>query len=177
MFVTLLHRSTTFLSGSTDMGTPLYAGSLHPVHSSIGAGKGWPLITTFDSDTNTISIALITLYNMVQSSTRSCSCHDAPLFEGNVALPWLRVGVDRVMHRAIGITLTGADSSTPLCTNQQCCYCSERDARFRLNFVLANQRAYRPCLYLHQWTSCLVVRGVIEAGYQHRVAVATEQAM
>ena len=84
-----------------------------------------------------------------------------------VALPWLRVGVDRVMHRAIGITLTGADSSTPLCTNQQCCYCSERDARFRLNFVLANQRAYRPCLYLHQWTSCLVVRGVIEAGYQH----------
>ena len=71
------------------------------------------------------------------------------------------------MHRAIGITLTGADSSTPLCTNQQCCYCSERDARFRLNFVLANQRAYRPCLYLHQWTSCLVVRGVIEVGYQH----------
>ena len=50
-----------------------YAGSLHPVHSSIGAGKGWPLITTFDSDTNTISIALITLYNNVQSSTRSCS--------------------------------------------------------------------------------------------------------
>ena len=42
-----------------------YAGSLHPVHSSIGADKGWPLITTFDSDTNTIPIALITLYNIV----------------------------------------------------------------------------------------------------------------
>ena len=158
-----------------------YAGSLHPVHSSIGAGKGWPLITTFDSDTNTISIALIALYNNVQSSTRRlCSWHDAPLFKGSVVLPWLSIGVDRVMHRAISITLSGVKSSTPPCTNQQFCYCSERDARFwskqwhhRLNIVLANQRAYRPrpSLYLHQWASCLVVRGVIEVGYQHNYMV------
>ena len=31
---------------------------------------------------------------------------------------------------------------------------------------IANQRAYRPSLYHHQWASCLVARGVIEAGYQ-----------
>ena len=57
--------------GATHSGS--YAGSLHPVHSSIGAGKGWPLITTFDSDTNTIA---------------SCSWHDDPLFECSVLLPW-----------------------------------------------------------------------------------------
>ena len=36
-----------------------------------GTGKGWPLITTFDSDTNTISIDLIALYNNVQSSVNA----------------------------------------------------------------------------------------------------------
>ena len=67
-----------------------------------------------------------------------------------------------------------ARPSTPPCTNQQLCYCSEHDARFWskwwhhwLNFVLANQRVYRLSLYLYQWANCLVVCGVIEAGYQH----------
>ena len=36
-----------------------YAGSMHPVHSSKGAGKGYPLITKFDSSTNTTFIALM----------------------------------------------------------------------------------------------------------------------
>ena len=69
----------------------MYAGSLHPVHSSIGPGKGWPLITTFDSDTNTIFIALIVLENNVQLSTQDVAdmmrrysnavlcCHDYAL--------------------------------------------------------------------------------------------------
>ena len=83
--------------------------------------------------------------------------------------------VNRIMHRDISITLSGAVSSTLPCTNQQFCYCSERDAHVwskrwphRLNFVLANQQAYRPSLSLPaSMDKLLVVRGVIEAGYQH----------
>ena len=72
------------------------------VHSSKGAGKGFPLVTTFDSDTNTI---FIVLENNYQSSTRSCSWHDATLFECDAGMRWLRVGVNRVMHSAISTTL------------------------------------------------------------------------
>ena len=75
------------------------------VHSSKGAGKGFPLVTTFDSDTNTI---FIVLENNYQSSTRSCSWHDATLFECDAGMRWLRVGVNRVMHSAISTTLLGA---------------------------------------------------------------------
>ena len=39
----------------------------------------------------------------------SCSWHDAPLFECSARL---RVGVNCIMHRAISITLSGADSTT-----------------------------------------------------------------
>ena len=37
------------MSKGPDILHSYYTGSLHPVHSSIGAGKGCPLITTFDS--------------------------------------------------------------------------------------------------------------------------------
>ena len=50
--------------------------SLHPVHSSKGAGKGYPFITKLNSDTNTISSLLIVMVmeNDDQSpTTRSCS--------------------------------------------------------------------------------------------------------
>ena len=123
-------------------------------HSSKGAGKGFPLITTFDSDTNTIFITLIVLENNVQSSTRSFSCHDAPLIACSVALPRLCVGVNRVMHRAdhqhhqSAVLLLFWAWRSLLIEVVTCLL------RYQLNFVLANQRVYRSNLYLHQWKSC-----------------------
>ena len=83
------------------------------------------------------SVTLIVLENNDQSSTRSCRWFDTTLIECSVVLLLLRIGQKRVTHHEA--------SSTSPCTNQQLCYCSERDACIWSNWWLVYllHRLYR----------------------------------